>query len=326
MIERQNRMTKVPLPIVLESYQRLKSVWKVGEELGISAQTAHNMLTAELGPLRNPEFTDGQKAIIIEYYKNCPENSFDLHYLCDIIGKNRKHIGRFASTQGLTKKGRPHNDTNRKTLKAISADRWKSRPHPRGMLGKKHTPENIEIISQKSRKSWATMKLTNTGSMAPEALEANAARLRLARSRVNPVNMHCRSNCGKRPDLGDIHFRSSWEANYARYLNLLMKMKIVEYWEFEPETFWFEEIRRGVRSYLPDFRVKYKHDPKLEYVEIKGWITAKDRTKWKRMKKYYPHIKLVIVAKKEYYSIRNKWRSSIPTWEEPQSLSKVRAA
>lgn len=126
---------------------------------------------------------------------------------------------------------------------------------------------------------------------------------------------HTRAAGGRRDDLGDIWFRSSWEANYARYLNLLIKLRIVEHWEFEPKTFWFDGIRRGVASYLPDFSVKYRNDSVIEWIEIKGWVTPKDKTKWKRMAKYHPDVKLVVIKKKEYEATGRKWASSIPNWE-----------
>ena len=121
---------------------------------------------------------------------------------------------------------------------------------------------------------------------------------------------------GKRADLGDIFFRSAWEANYARYLNLLIRFKVVERWDFEPETFWFNKIKRGTRAYLPDFRVFYRHDSSRPvYVEIKGWMDSKSKTKIERFKRYYPQHKFEFVGQKEYNAIRNKWRSAIPNWE-----------
>lgn len=123
------------------------------------------------------------------------------------------------------------------------------------------------------------------------------------------------SKQGKRPDLGEIFFRSSWEANYARYLNLLIRMKVVDKWEFEAETFWFENIKRGVRSYKPDFKVFYKGEKNPTYVEIKGWMDAKSNTKIKRFKKYYPQHRLELVDKKAYNALKSKWSSAIPNWE-----------
>jgi hypothetical protein len=317
--------TKVPVAKILESYARLKNIWKVGPELGISGQTAHRIIKEHLGYLMKPQFTEDQKKAIKTYYETTPDAEFNLDILVHLTGKLKSDISDFASKSGLTRYGRPKRLDSRQKLSMNQIERIKRNGHPRGMLGKKHTLETLAIVSESSKRQWANMRLTQTGLMAPEARKKSNERLQKAKELMDPTRNYSRANAGKRPDLGEIHFRSSWEANYARYLNLLMKMKIVEWWDFEQETFWFETIRRGVRSYKPDFRVKYKNDPIVEYVEVKGWITAKDRTKWKRMKKYHPRIKLVVVGKKQYETIRNKWRSSIPTWEAPQKL-KLRAA
>jgi hypothetical protein len=134
------------------------------------------------------------------------------------------------------------------------------------------------------------------------------------------------SKAGKREGLGDHYFRSAWEANYARYLNLLIKMKVVDRWEFESETFWFENIKRGVRSYKPDFKVwykpKYQTDPVYPkyqihpvYVEVKGWMDAKSKTKIKRFAKYYPQHRLEVVDEKAYKHIKSQWSGAIKDWE-----------
>ena len=142
----------------------------------------------------------------------------------------------------------------------------------------------------------------------------SAAEYRALTSKKKPAPG--RSKQGIRPDISpDIHFRSSWESNFARYLNLLIKMGVVEWWKYESRTFWFDGIKRGTNSYKIDFEVKYKGDPKVEYVEIKGHEVAKDRTKWRRMKKYHPDIRLQVIGKREYAWIKEKWAGAIPAWE-----------
>lgn len=121
---------------------------------------------------------------------------------------------------------------------------------------------------------------------------------------------------GRRPDLGDIFFRSKWEANYARYLNLLKVKGHIHKWEFEPDTFWFEKILRGVKSYTPDFKVWMKENEDPIYVEVKGYMDKKSLTKLKRLKKYHPHIELNIVSSKDYLKIQKDFSKMIPTWEE----------
>ena len=101
------------------------------------------------------------------------------------------------------------------------------------------------------------------------------------------------------------YFRSSWELNFAHYLQFLKEKGEILGWEYEPETFWFENIRRGVRSYVPDFKVTEKND-KIRYYEVKGYMDPKSKTKIKRMAKYYPEIELVVIDEDQYRSIM-KW-------------------
>jgi len=104
------------------------------------------------------------------------------------------------------------------------------------------------------------------------------------------------------------------EANFARYLEWLKKVHKVKTWEHEPETFWFEAIKRGVRSYKPDFRV-VDDNGKTVYYEVKGYMDAKSKTKLKRMAKYYPEIELVVVDAKRYAEIKRNVAPLIKDWE-----------
>lgn len=132
---------------------------------------------------------------------------------------------------------------------------------------------------------------------------------------LKPKKAH-KSVKGRRKDLDNVFFRSTWEANYARYLNLLVKSGNIYRWEFEPDTFWFLEIKRGVRSYLPDFKVWETENSKPYYIEIKGWMDPKSKTKLKRMAKYYPEIELRLVGEKQYREIERKLSGAIKGWEK----------
>lgn len=101
---------------------------------------------------------------------------------------------------------------------------------------------------------------------------------------------------------GSVYFRSKWEANYALYLDFLIKNKEIENWEFEPETFFFEKIKLGTRSYRPDFKV-FNNDGTFEYHEVKGYMDARSKTKLKRMTKYFPNIKLILIERAFYMSL-----------------------
>lgn len=126
---------------------------------------------------------------------------------------------------------------------------------------------------------------------------------------------YSRGKGGLRPDIG-IYVRSKWEANYARYLNFLKATSNIYNWEYEPDVFEFLDIKRGCRSYTPDFKIWNTKDSTPHYVEVKGWMDPKSRTKLKRMKKYYPDIRVDLVQKKEYREIKRKLSALIPNWEK----------
>lgn len=108
---------------------------------------------------------------------------------------------------------------------------------------------------------------------------------------------------GWRDDL-QRYFRSSWEANYARYLNF-----IGEPWEYEAKE-WEFPVKRGNRYYKCDFYLPRLH----EYHEVKGWMDKGSQTKLKRMAKYYPEVKIKVICKEEYQAI-SKSKALIPYWE-----------
>lgn len=105
-----------------------------------------------------------------------------------------------------------------------------------------------------------------------------------------------------------IFFRSKWEANYALYLDFLVKYKQIKKWFYEKDVFMFDKIKFGTRSYRPDFKV-YNNDKDFEYHEVKGYMDAGSKTKIKRMAKYYPKVKLIIIDGEVYEDIRKKlWK------------------
>ena len=110
------------------------------------------------------------------------------------------------------------------------------------------------------------------------------------------------------------YYRSRMEANYARYLEWLRINKQILGWEHEPETFWFNGIKRGVVSYLPDFSVEEMNGT-IVYHELKGYMDSKSKTKIKRMAKYHPDIKLIVIDSKGYKALAKSISSFVPGWE-----------
>lgn len=91
------------------------------------------------------------------------------------------------------------------------------------------------------------------------------------------------------------YFRSKWEANFALYLEFLKSKGAIKQWWFEAEWFYFP-FSYGTTRYLPDFKVE-EPDGSFTYYEVKGFLTGKARTQLKRMTKYHPKIKLIIIEK-----------------------------
>jgi len=114
---------------------------------------------------------------------------------------------------------------------------------------------------------------------------------------------------GKREDLDNVYFRSSTEANQARYFKFL-KIKF----QYEQKTFLFPGIRKGTVSYTPDFYLPSED----RWVEVKGFMDPKSKTKLKRFKKYYPDEfkKLTII-------IRDPWSEGKSSVETMNFLDKL---
>ena len=96
-------------------------------------------------------------------------------------------------------------------------------------------------------------------------------------------------------DKDPIYFRSSWEYYYALFLAKLKQEGKIKDFFHEPKCFWFENIKRGVRSYLPDFCILHLNGSE-EWVETKGLMDSKSITKMKRMAKYYPEVNIRLVG------------------------------
>lgn len=112
------------------------------------------------------------------------------------------------------------------------------------------------------------------------------------------------------------YYRSRWEANYARYLEWLRERGEIRSWQHEPKTFWFDAIRRGVRSYLPDFLVVENSGEEVWH-EVKGWMDQRSRTTLKRMAKYYPGERVIVIDGPQIKAIDRKMSSMIVGWERP---------
>ena len=86
-------------------------------------------------------------------------------------------------------------------------------------------------------------------------------------------------------------------------------------WEHEPVTFWFEKIKRGVRSYKPDFRI-VEEGKEPYFIEVKGWMDPQSKTKLKRMRIYHPGVIVDVIDSKRYAVIKRQLQNVVAGWEK----------
>lgn len=169
--------------------------------------------------------------------------------------------------------------------------------------GHKHSDFAKIKMSDASRKMWAN---PNHYLNSEEHKQSVSDRMSIVAQSRKSETMYSRTKMGW-TNIGGrkFFFRSSWELTYARYLEFLKDKKQIKSWGYEVDVFWFKKILRGVRSYKPDFKIKFK-DGKIEYHEVKGYMDAKSKTKIKRMAKYYPEVKLIVIDSYAFKAIK-KW-------------------
>ena len=267
---------------------------------------------------------DAEIAELIALY--CSRSKpIDLAGLAKKLGRDKANVCRKARALGLTNQRRPRAEKiappknkyktiedARKAIGLATARRIAENGHPRGALGMKHTVEAKEKMRAASVAAWRNPDSVLNSSEHRQRLSDHIHALQAAGKMRSGYS---RSRGGKRDDLGDVYFRSAWEANYARYLNFLASRGDIASWEYEPKTFTFDKIKRGTRSYTPDFRVVFPCG-RCEWHEVKGWMDQKSKTRLARFARYYPKENLVIVDSAWFKSANKTLPSLIPNWEK----------
>jgi len=272
-----------------------------------------------------------KKEIVLAYYANEHVKAGWLDDLSIKICLPKTSISRYARSIGMTNKSRRKEDakcivckkkfkqnTTKQTCcskqcgniagarKRTGKHLWEKRPHPRGMKGKAHSKEYCAQLSRQTKAQWEDphSKL-NSEAQTQRRSDQMSARIVEIRKKA-PESIYSRTTKGWR-EIGDkkYYFRSKWEMNIAYYLEWLRTHGEILYWEYEPKTFWFEQIRRGTRSYLPDFFVREKNGSEY-YIEVKGWMDQKSRTKMARMKKYYPNVEVRLYDEDTYKTLKKQ--------------------
>jgi len=264
---------------LIKNYSNLQSVWKVAEKFSMCGQSVHERLKKAGIQLQNQKISEEERRKIREIYeKGFKRGDSALKDLSNEICRTIPLIARTAKEMGLTNASRGVTDKSKENASKRLRD-WLARVS--------------QEEKNKNRQQTITTKRANGNDN---------------QHRGN-WKAEWRTIGGKKK-----FFRSRWEANYARYLEFLKINNHIKDWLHEPETFWFEKIKRGTRSYLPDFKV-LNLDGSHEWREVKGWMDNRSKTKLKRFAKYYPKEKMTVIDKKWFSSNSSKMRIICPHWE-----------
>jgi hypothetical protein len=226
------------------------------------------------------------------------------------VGKKRPGQAEVMRKAIIEKGLHLHSCDHYKLMGKAVAERIHINGHPRGFYGRTHSGSTRAKMSQSGLARSLAEPEEIKQSRILKGLKTRSANGTL----VNPRPKQSWKQGWREVGGQRCYFRSKWEANYARYLEYLIRQKLIAKWEHEPETFWFEDIKRGCRSYLPDFRVT-ENDGRVIYHEVKGWMDDRSKTKIKRMAKYHPNITLLVIAEKGYKEIQRKMGGLIHEWE-----------
>jgi hypothetical protein len=302
----------------------------VAAALGVSDGAVRARVT-RLGIGRDTSWSEAEiDALRAAYDAAGADQPINLRALSERLGRDRSNICRKARQIGLSTSQRRYKKDHSvyrdgarpsqakyddEERSRVRSERMRKRhaenPHP--MLGKSHTAEALEQISEASKRVWQARTPREKADFIEKCHKASIEKNGWV---VPPQNRQKASwKAGWREIGGQrAYFRSSWEANYARYLQWLKSLGEIADWKHEPETFWFDAIKRGVRSYKPDFRV-WECDGSSHLVEVKGWMDSRSRTTLRRMKKYHPTERVDLVDSKAYRKLAKQVSGLVEGWE-----------
>jgi len=288
-----------------------------GRTVGSARNRAWN-----LGLLKSRSWTKEELDLLKALYSRVPLNCAEI---AQRIGRTTDAVELKASRMGFGDPRRPKKrqedikprnkyatiEEARVAIGNSTRLRIAEKGHPKGAMGLRHSEETKAAISVKSKEARSDPDSRfNTDAYRQGSSDRMLASVKAGKMRSG----YSRSRGGKREDLEGVYFRSAWEANYARYLNMLIRNGDIASWEFEPQTFEFIKIKRGTRAYTPDFKV-FAHDGSHVWHEVKGWMDAKSKTRLARFARYFPDEKLIVVDAKWFKSANKTIGHILAGWE-----------
>lgn len=296
------------------------SIKEMADALGRTEKAVRNKCW-RLGLLESREWTEDQIQMVRDEYDT--GKPIRVERLEELTGKTRASIFLKASRIGLGDRNRKvvevRADANKfdtlEELRAFQSEKQirylAENGHPSGMLGKKHSEEFKAAASIRTIEWMSGLSEDLRGEYLMKAMKTKVANGTYALPRKGGSWKAAWHEIGGKRK----YYRSKWESNYAYYLESLKVSGEIKDWTHESKVFWFEGIKRGCVSYLPDFHVIH-NDESEEYHEVKGWMDAKSVTKIKRMAKYHPDVKLIVIDSKAYTALQKKVAETVPGWQK----------
>lgn len=298
-------------------YEQENSVHRVGRLIGRNGDTVHRRLIKAGYKLNNSVWRPEEISLLKQHFRKGV--AVDALQLAKRLGRSRVAVQLKASKLGLGDKNRPFCEIARRHISEGQLRHFREHGNPRlGKPGKPLPDERKKQISLFSKNMWAEWKRTGTGQCSPES----RARRAVAMSKLENAKRRGHSNvsAGERPDLGNVYFRSSWDANIARYLNLLQQCGEVRSWGYETRTFQFHNATVKPFTYTPDFEVVTPSGD-TEYWEVKGWKDKKWEHKLALFRKTYPEERLRVINQREYLSIEKQFSFKVDAWEHSHNVA-----
>lgn len=334
-------MSNIDIRKLFEDYLRTQSVHRAGEIHGTSGETARRLMVSSGYKLLRSKWTKEEDRLVLSLSKTKTAKEIG-----SVLGRSKASVDVRISrlNRGLKLPSSPNRIIS---CRACGKNFWSFEPETKYCSidcssKSDNVIKNLQRMGAKKRIFFSEKNCVTCGkpfmptSKTPTKThcgikcatrDPEVNKRKISTLRANPFAIKTGYASCKRgwAEIGGkkIFFRSSWEENYAHYLQWLKGLGEIQDWDHEPDTFWFDAIKRGVRSYLPDFKV-ITAKGETEYHEVKGWMDSKSKTKIKRMAKYHPLVKMVIIDSNRYKALERTVSGLVPSWSKKPLVKRKR--
>lgn len=234
--------------------------------------------------------------------------------LASLLGVHKANLTRKLRSIGITRDGRDvRSEAERSSMRARALAWHRVNVHPKGATGMRHSAETRKMIGERAQAGRGPWTEEQRAKLSKSVSQSYASGKRQGGG-------FSRARAGRRPDIGRVWFRSAWEANIARVLNARQEAGEIASWVYEPQRF---SLPLAGVTYLPDFAVSHT-DGRVEYVEVKGWMTEQSRARIDAMRAERPDLWLSVIGASAYRMIEREWAPRLPIWESSRHTVRPR--